>query len=131
MSSPARTRILRAALGGLLVLSFAACAGGASDGDADADASFPAAASPAGGALGTVPPGGAVMGVSANTATVEEIADALAAAGVDNAEKWANEVEEYRPYADADELKSKLNRELAKYDPGQETIDRIVGALVP
>ena len=69
--------------------------------------------------------------VSANEASTEEIAAALQAAGVDNADRWADEVTEYRPYPADDPDLTGLRDELEKYDPGQETIDRIVGALQP
>ena len=36
--------------------------------------------------------------VSANHATEEELEAAFEAAGISNAEEWAHEVEEYRPY---------------------------------
>ena len=36
--------------------------------------------------------------VSANNATAEELEAAFEAAGISNAEEWAHEVEEYRPY---------------------------------
>ena len=51
-----------------------------------------------------------------------------AAAGVENAEQWAHEVEEYRPY-DADEGWGRLRDELAKYNIDDETFDKIVSVL--
>ncbi|MEV1167652.1 hypothetical protein [Nonomuraea sp. NPDC049784] len=69
--------------------------------------------------------------MSANTAGESEIAAALQAAGVDNAERWAREVTEYRPYAADDPNLTSLRDNLAKYNPGQETVDKIVSALVP
>ncbi|MFF0310999.1 hypothetical protein ACFYSC_26520 [Streptosporangium sp. NPDC004379] len=84
-------------------------------------------------------PGGAPSGapssqpakVSANTASESQIATALRAAGVPNAERWAKEVVEYRPYPADDRNFTKLREELAKYNPGQETIDKIISVLQP
>ncbi len=69
--------------------------------------------------------------VSANDASKDEITAALEAAGVTNADRWADEVTEYRPYPADDPDLTKLQDELQKYNPGQETIDQIVGALQP
>ncbi|MBB6380483.1 hypothetical protein BKA01_007758 [Pseudonocardia eucalypti] len=69
--------------------------------------------------------------MSANTASEEEIAAALRAAGVRNAERWAEEVVEYRPYPADDPNLTTLRKNLAKYNPGQETTDKIVSALTP
>jgi hypothetical protein len=64
-------------------------------------------------------------------ASEEEIAAALASAGVSNADRWADEVVEYRPYPADDPELTTLRDNLAKYNPGQETIDGIVSALTP
>ncbi len=69
--------------------------------------------------------------VSANTASADEIAAALEDAGVSNAKRWAEEVVEYRPYPTDDPDLTKLRDNLAKYNPGQETVDKIVSALTP
>jgi hypothetical protein len=69
--------------------------------------------------------------VSANTASESEISAALQAAGVDNADRWTREVIEYRPYAAGDADLISLRENLAKYNPGQETVDKIVSALTP
>ncbi len=69
--------------------------------------------------------------VSANTASDSEIETALAGAGVSNAGRWAHEVVEYRPYPMDDPNLQKLRDNLAKYNPGQETVDKIVSALTP
>jgi hypothetical protein len=50
---------------------------------------------------------------------------------VPNAERWAEEVVEYRPYAANDSNLTRLRQNLAKYEPGQETVDKIVRALTP
>jgi hypothetical protein len=72
-----------------------------------------------------------VQKVSANTASESEIAAALQAAGVPNAPKWAKEVVEYRPYDTNDPNLTKLRQSLVKYNPGEDTINKIVGALKP
>lgn len=69
--------------------------------------------------------------VSANSASEEQLAAAFAAAGVQNAEKWADEVVEYRPYPADDASFAKLRGELAKYNPAPDQLEKIVGALVP
>jgi DNA uptake protein ComE-like DNA-binding protein len=69
--------------------------------------------------------------VSANTASEAEIAEALEAAGVSNAQRWAREVVEYRPYDTSDTNLAKLRRNLAKYNPSDDTVNKIIGALQP
>jgi|tagenome__1003787_1003787.scaffolds.fasta_scaffold19868973_2 hypothetical protein len=69
--------------------------------------------------------------VSANTASEDEISDALEQAGVSNPDRWAEEVVEYRPYPADDPNLTKLRDNLAKYNPGQTTVDQIVSALTP
>ncbi|MEV4187833.1 hypothetical protein AB0J28_41025 [Streptosporangium canum] len=69
--------------------------------------------------------------VSANTAGEAEIAAALRTAGVSNPERWAKEVVEYRPYAADDSNLTSLRENLAKYNPGQDTVNKIVSALKP
>jgi hypothetical protein len=69
--------------------------------------------------------------VSANTASEDEIAAALEDAGVSNPERWAEEVVEYRPYPTDDPDLTKLRDNLAKYNPDEETTDKIVSALTP
>ena len=48
-----------------------------------------------------------------------------------NTDRWAKEVVEYRPYPADDPNLTKLRDNLAKYNPGQETTDKIVSALSP
>jgi hypothetical protein len=72
-----------------------------------------------------------VAKASANTASDKDIETALAAAGVSNPERWAHEVVEYRPYPMDDPNLQKLRDNLAKYNPGEETVDKIVSALTP
>ena len=75
--------------------------------------------------------GGGGGRVSANSASEEELVAALTRAGVSNPQRWAHEIEEYRPYPAQDPALGKLRAELTKYNPGQETLDRIVSALTP
>jgi hypothetical protein len=49
-------------------------------------------------------------------------------AGIPNAERWAEEVEEYRPYPD-DPTWAKLHKELGKYNIDPVTFDAIVSCL--
>jgi hypothetical protein len=69
--------------------------------------------------------------VSANAASEQEIEAALSDAGVSNAARWAHEVVEYRPYPADDPNLAKLRENLAKYNPGPQTVDDIVSALTP
>ena len=67
--------------------------------------------------------------VNANTASIAELQAAFQAAGISNAARWAREVDEYRPYPTDDPSFAKLRRELAKYNPGAETVEKIVATL--
>jgi phage-related minor tail protein len=69
-----------------------------------------------------------VQTVDPNTATAEELTAALRSAGVDNAEKWADEVKEYSPYT-AENLEPKLTEELGKYDISQDQLRRVLSSL--
>ena len=83
---------------------------------------------------GTLAPGASVAAlvkVSANTATTDELVAALTAAGVPNAAKWADEIEEYRPYDASDTALSKLRSELEKYNPGEDVLAAILSVLQP
>jgi hypothetical protein len=88
-------------------------------------------------ATGSPPPAvttagpGAVQKVSANDATETQIGAALRAAGVPNAERWADEVVEYRPYPADDAQLGKLRTSLAKYNPAPGVVDAIVAVLRP
>ena len=76
-----------------------------------------------------VPAARATTKVNANTATMAELQAAFDAAGIPNAARWAREVDEYRPYATNDPTFAKLQKELAKYNPGQATVDKIIATL--
>ena len=111
----------------VVVLAVAGCGGSTTTNGGGASApSSPATSSAA--ASATSQPGAKV---SANTASENDIASALTTAGVSNAERWAQEVVEYRPYPGDDPNLTKLRDNLAKYNPGQETVDKIVSALTP
>ena len=69
--------------------------------------------------------------VSANTATQDELVAALTAAGVPNPDRWAREIQEYRPYDASDATLQKLQDNLAKYDPSAATLAGILAALEP
>ncbi len=66
--------------------------------------------------------------IDVNTATQEEIAAAFLAAGIPNAERWAREVVEYRPY-EADPTWGRLRHELRKYGIDPAVLERIIGLL--
>ncbi len=82
-------------------------------------------------AAGATPPttgAGSADKVSANAATVEELAAALAAAGIPNADRWAAEIEEYRPYPE-DPSWAKLRQELGKYKIDPAVLEKIISIL--
>jgi ABC-type glycerol-3-phosphate transport system substrate-binding protein len=123
MTAKARLSLVGAAT--VMVLAIAACGGTTTSSDSTPSVSAtPTTAGPSNGATQS-----AAEKVSANTASENEIAAALSAAGVSNAERWAHEVVEYRPYPADDPNLAKLRENLAKYNPGQETTDKIVSAL--
>jgi hypothetical protein len=111
----------------VLVFTVAGCGGSTTtDSGGASTSSSPSTSSAA--ADATSQPGAKV---SANTASESDIASALTTAGVSNAERWAKEVVEYRPYPADDPNLAKLRENLAKYNPGQDTVDKIVSALTP
>ena len=67
--------------------------------------------------------------VDANHASADELVAAFEAAGVSNAERWADEVEEYRPYPTDDPELTTLQQELQKYNPGDQTLQAILSVL--
>ena len=100
----------------VLTLSLAAVACG-SESDSSAEAADSGDTVTAGGKL------------SANNASDEELEAAFEAAGILNADLWAHEVEEYRPYSVDDTNFTKLRGELAKYNPGLGVVDSIIELL--
>lgn len=105
--------------------------GGSTSADSTSTTSGAAAASTTTAAPATAAPAAPAAKVSANTASEDDIAAALKTAGVSNPARWAEEVVEYRPYPADDPNLGKLRDNLAKYNPGQETVDKIVSALTP
>ena len=104
------------ALLAVLTLSLAAVACG-SDSDNSAERADSGATVTAGAKL------------SANNVSVEKLEAAFEAAGILNADLWAHEVEEYRPYSVDDTDFAKFRRELAKYNPGPGVVDSIIDLL--
>ena len=116
------------------LLTLGACAGTTQESDSTADtattSSSAAADASAAPSSATDPTTAAGTGqVSANDASVAELTEAFEVASIDNAEKWAHEVEEYRPYPTDDPNMTKLREELAKYNPGPGVVDQIVTTL--
>lgn len=116
--------LLRGSLAGLTALALAlpACGSGGDDTASPTSTTTSAATS------GSGDTSSATTTLDANTATVEEMTAAFEAAGVDNAQRWAREVEEYRPYEASDNW-AKLRDELSKYNIDDDTFDRIVSTL--
>jgi hypothetical protein len=66
--------------------------------------------------------------LNVNTATVEELQAAFAAAGISNPDRWAREVAEYRPYP-ADPTWAQLRQELGKYNIDPAVLEQIIALL--
>lgn len=126
--SALRPLVLSVAVAGTVTLS--AC-GGASGPSPTAAAAPPISSTPTGSAPSGSPAASTAQTqkVNANTASQEEIQGALEAAGVPSSARWTREVMEYRPYPTDDPSFAKLRQELAKYNPGPDVVDKIVGAL--
>ncbi len=121
-----------------LALSVGLVAGTAACGSSGSDSASTTTAAASGASTTVAADGGSttteatttdVAKVSANDASQSEIAAALTAAGVENADRWADEVTEYRPYSDADQGFPSLRKELEKYNPTTGTIDKIISVL--
>jgi hypothetical protein len=69
-----------------------------------------------------------VATIPVNTATEAEIAAAFTAGGISNAERWAWEVVEYRPY-EADPTWARLRQELGKYGIDPVVLEQIITLL--
>jgi hypothetical protein len=122
-----------AGLGFVIVLNLAACsATGASSTETATATASPSASASESATTSTEPTAGesaaAVSKVDANTATVEELQAAFEAAGIPNADKWAREVEEYRPYP-ADPTWAQLRQELGKYNIDPAVLEQIIAVL--
>jgi DNA uptake protein ComE-like DNA-binding protein len=122
---PAALAASRSAVAIGLVAALAACSGSA------ASTSSPVATTGSS-AVATSSAAATTSGkVSANTATSAELVAALTAAGVPNADRWAREVMEYRPYDTSDPTLQHLQDNLAKYNPDPATLAAILSALTP
>lgn len=110
-----------------LTLFLAGCGGSTATKDSSTQATAATQSSSTAAASGDP----ATAKVSANTASDSEIEAALAAAGVSNPGRWSHEVVEYRPYPTDDPNLQKLRDNLAKYNPGEDTVNKIVSALTP
>ena len=66
--------------------------------------------------------------IPVNTATQAEIAAAFTAAGIPNADRWAQEVVEYRPY-EADPTWARLRQELGKYNIDPAVLEQLLAML--
>ena len=133
-----RLTIFVAALGGLIVLTAAAC--GDTNNSTTPTAATRGAATTAATTIATAAgtqPAKPTTGVasatgqkaSANNATRAQLQAAFEAAGIPNAANWAREVEEYRPYPTNDPNMAKLRQNLAKYNPPASVVDQIIAAL--
>jgi DNA uptake protein ComE-like DNA-binding protein len=125
-------RVQQAATAVALVLAVVACNASSTPSTSAPAATTPP--SPTSGAASSAPSAtaGTTAGkVSANTATSDELVAALQAAGVPNADRWAREVMEYRPYDTSDPTLQHLQDNLAKYNPDPATLAAILSALTP
>lgn len=114
-------------------LTLAVAASGCAGSSGSSTAGSPGAATPTGAGAPTGPNAGTASTgkVSANTASEQQIADALQAHGVSNPERWADEVVEYRPYPPNDPSLGKLRQNLEKYHPSPQTMQGILDSLTP
>lgn len=117
------------ALGLLLSSALVACAGAATTSPSGTPSDVaPTAVASASGAATTESAGSKV---SANSATDRELVAALTAAGVPSPDRWAREIQEYRPYDTSDLTLQKLQDNLAKYNPDPATLAAILSTLQP
>jgi uncharacterized protein YggE len=124
-----------ASIGLVLAIGLAACAGaGAASTPSSAtstSASPTQTSTPSGSSVASSTPSDsapATTRVNANGATVEELQAAFEAAGIANADRWAREVAEYRPYP-ADPTWAQLRQELGKYNIDQAVLEQIIALL--
>jgi hypothetical protein len=150
-----QSRLLTAGLVGTLLLSTAACssdstksvsAGSAAPsttaaapttvsvgatpapGPTDITTAPAATTPPANVPAATDPPAQAGGKVNINDASTSELETAFKAAGVSNARRWAQEVDEYRPYPTDPDF-AKLRQELGKYNIDPKVLDLILSTL--
>ena len=115
-------------LAGLLAIAVLAVGCGSS-GDSTTATTTPAATVASTAAPAATATAAVAGKVSANDATEEELTAAFEAAGIPNAERWAKEVAEYRPYDLSDTTWAHLREELAKYDPDPQVVEQIIATL--
>jgi competence protein ComEA len=124
--TPSRTLLLPLLLG----LTVAACSGGG--GSVSSLAATPGETAPAASSAAPVSTdpstGSTTTKVNANTASVDQLQIAFEAAGISNADRWAREVAEYRPYQ-ADPTWAQLRQELAKYNIAPDVLEKIIAVL--
>lgn len=125
MKSP-RTLLLPFVLG-LTVAACSAAAGSLTAAPTGATSAAPTATASAG-ASAAASSEAATSRVNANTASVEELQAAFEAAGISNADRWAREVAEYRPYAN-DPTWAQLRQELGKYNIAPDVLEQIIAVL--
>jgi hypothetical protein len=115
----------------LLGLTVAACSGGggsASSPAATGAIGTPAASSSAQVTTAPSSTSAATGSINANTASIAELQAAFEAAGISNADRWAREVAEYRPYP-ADPSWTQLRQEMSKYNIASDVLEKIIGLL--
>ena len=130
-----------AGFGLVLAIGLAACSGAGAasassssvDATSSATSTSTAAASPTATDTATTDPSAPATAavsakINANTATVEELQAAFAAAGISNADRWARAVAEYRPYP-ADPSWAQLRQELGKYNIDPAVLEQIIALL--
>ena len=76
----------------------------------------------------TVPPASAGGKVNINSADISELEATFKAAGVSNPRRWAQEVDEYRPYPTDPDF-AKLRQELGKYNIDPAVLQKIIDSL--
>jgi len=124
-----RPRPLAAIL--LIALAVAACSGDGSPSSTAASSAVPATPTASTAVTASADPPTAAAGtvrVNANTASVDELQAAFETAGISNADRWAREVAEYRPYA-ADPTWAQLRQELSKYNIAPDVLEQIIAVL--
>ncbi len=134
-SDTSRHRVRSLAIVALALPVLTVGCGDDTDTSAATTTAAPAASTTAGGSDTTAPDtaadttaaSGDTTKVNANDASVDELAAAFEAAGIPNAERWAHEVEEYRPYSD--DGWAHLRQELSKYNIDDATFEQIVATL--
>ncbi len=109
-----------------MILLLAGCASSAAGEPSGASGGAAGATSAA--APRPAPAGCTSSKVSANVASIEVLAAAFESAGIPNAQRWAEEVDEYRPYPD-DPTWAKLDKELGKYNIDPAVYAAIVSCL--